>query len=249
MLGCQSGPTSDERLDFFKRNGVDNICGWPDDYRSLKHYTVEDLSKLRDRCEKHGVNLDMVGAPFLTSSHIDRERVREILTTQPVRHRFCFQDHAVSFWVHALSVGGPPLFVISHLTRRPSECRRQKKPPPAYGRRGGSRAGVGGRGPARCPRATPDLSAEVIPSECGSGRGPLPCLWVLCPTTAGLQRQALTRLGRPVLVVRVHLSVITPPPGSGERALDRQSPSRFLRSLPPSGEGSGPTWSTRSSSC
>jgi mannonate dehydratase len=88
VLGCQSGPTSDERLDFFKRHGVDHICGWPDDYRNLKHYTVEDLSKLRERCDKHGVSLDMVGAPFLTSSHIDREKRGAIMLGQdPERDR------------------------------------------------------------------------------------------------------------------------------------------------------------------
>jgi mannonate dehydratase len=88
VLGCQSGPTSDERLDFFKRHGVEHICGWPDDYRRLKHYTVEDLSKLRERCEKHEVSLDMVGAPFLTSSHIDREKRGAIMLGQdPQRDR------------------------------------------------------------------------------------------------------------------------------------------------------------------
>jgi mannonate dehydratase len=88
VLGCQSGPTSDERLDFFKRHGVDHICGWPDDYRSLKHYTVEDVSKLRERCEKHGIRLEMVGAPFLTSSHIDREERGAVMLGQdPERDR------------------------------------------------------------------------------------------------------------------------------------------------------------------
>ena len=30
-LGCQSGPTSDQRLQFFKRHSVNNICGYPED--------------------------------------------------------------------------------------------------------------------------------------------------------------------------------------------------------------------------
>lgn len=87
-LGCQSGPTSDERLQFFKRHGVDHICGWPEEYRGRARYTVESLSKLRELCEKHGVSLDMVGAPFLSSSHIDREKRPNImLGKDPERDR------------------------------------------------------------------------------------------------------------------------------------------------------------------
>ena len=87
-LGCQSGPTTDERLAFFKRHGVEHICGWPDGWRQLRYYKVEDLEKLRERCERHGVQLEMVGAPFLTSSHIDREKRPAILLGEdPERER------------------------------------------------------------------------------------------------------------------------------------------------------------------
>jgi mannonate dehydratase len=74
-VGCQRGPTTPEMLDFFKRHGVDHICGYPvieDPARG--HWTVAELSKTRERCEKHGVTLDMVALPFLKSSHIDREK-------------------------------------------------------------------------------------------------------------------------------------------------------------------------------
>lgn len=88
VLGCQSGPTDDRRLRFFKRHGVDHICGWPDNWRNLRHYTVQDLEKLRTRCEEQGISLDMVGAPFLTSSHIDREkRGAIVLGRSPERDR------------------------------------------------------------------------------------------------------------------------------------------------------------------
>lgn len=87
-LGCQSGPTSEQRLQFFKRHGVEQVCGWPDNWASLPYYTVEDLSRLRERCERHGVELAMVGLPFLTSSHIDREKRPAILLGQsPERDR------------------------------------------------------------------------------------------------------------------------------------------------------------------
>jgi mannonate dehydratase len=79
VLGCQSGPSSDERLLFFKRHGVDHVCGWPERSDSVGYYTVEALEKLKERCEKHEIQLDMVGAPFLSSSHIDRERRPNIM--------------------------------------------------------------------------------------------------------------------------------------------------------------------------
>ncbi len=88
VLGCQSGPTDEERLRFFKRHGVDHICGWPDNWRDLGRYTRQDLEKLKERCARHAISLDMVGAPFLTSSHIDREKRGAILLGQsPERDR------------------------------------------------------------------------------------------------------------------------------------------------------------------
>ncbi|MCW5977313.1 MAG: mannonate dehydratase [Bryobacteraceae bacterium] len=87
-LGCQSGPTDDKRLQFFKRHAVDHICGYPDAERTQERYTVEDLSRLKERCENHGVSLDMVPAPFLSSSHIDREKRGAIMLAQdPERDR------------------------------------------------------------------------------------------------------------------------------------------------------------------
>jgi mannonate dehydratase len=88
VLGCQSGPTTDQRLQFFKRHAVEHICGYPEGAREQRRYTVEELLRLRERCEKHGVSLDMVPAPFLTSSHIDREKRGAIMLAQdPQRDR------------------------------------------------------------------------------------------------------------------------------------------------------------------
>ena len=87
-LGCQSGPTDDKRLQFFRRHAVEHVCGYPDGERTESRYTVEDLSRLRERCEKHGVSLDMVPTPFLSSSHIDREKRGAIMLGQsPERDR------------------------------------------------------------------------------------------------------------------------------------------------------------------
>ncbi len=88
VLGCQSGPTTPQRLQFFKRHSVEHICGYPEGSREQRRYTVEELLRLRELCEKHGVSLDMVPAPFLTSSHIDREQRGAILLAQdPERDR------------------------------------------------------------------------------------------------------------------------------------------------------------------
>jgi mannonate dehydratase len=71
-LGCQSGPTSDQKLQFFKRHSVDNICGYPEDPDKKGYYSVEDISLIKERCEKQKISLDMIAPPFLASSHVDR---------------------------------------------------------------------------------------------------------------------------------------------------------------------------------
>lgn len=87
-LGCQSSPTSDQRLQFFKRHGVDAICGYIEDSGNKGFYSVEDLSRVKERCEKHRVSLDMIAPPFLASSHIDRtERPAIMLGQSPERDR------------------------------------------------------------------------------------------------------------------------------------------------------------------
>ena len=89
-VGCQRGPTTPEMLDYFKRHGVDHICGYPPDPRSQGRgrWTVEELQRTRDLCEEHGVTLAMVALPFLTSSHIDGERRGAIMLGEsPERDR------------------------------------------------------------------------------------------------------------------------------------------------------------------
>lgn len=71
-LGCQSGPTSDQRLRFFARFGVEGICGYPEDSEKKGYFSVDDLSKLKERCDKAKVDLECIEPGFLSSSHIDR---------------------------------------------------------------------------------------------------------------------------------------------------------------------------------
>jgi mannonate dehydratase len=87
-VGCQRGPTTAEMLDYFKRHGVEHICGYPPDPGPDAAWSVDDLRRTKDLCQRHGVSLDMVALPFLSSSHIDRERRGAImLGADPQRDR------------------------------------------------------------------------------------------------------------------------------------------------------------------
>lgn len=72
VLGCQRAPTDTRRLQHFKRHGVDHICGYPDNEADPASWTVEALTKLRERCAAEGLALDMVQFPMLSSASIDR---------------------------------------------------------------------------------------------------------------------------------------------------------------------------------
>jgi mannonate dehydratase len=71
VVGCQRSPTDARRLGHFKRHGVEHICGFPPDGDTPGAWTVESLTKLRELCEAHGVALDMVEFPTLSSASID----------------------------------------------------------------------------------------------------------------------------------------------------------------------------------
>ena len=71
-VGTQRSPTNSQMLQFFKRHGVNNICGYPPHPGERGHWTIEDLQKTRELCEEHGVSLDLVQLPALLSDHIDR---------------------------------------------------------------------------------------------------------------------------------------------------------------------------------
>jgi mannonate dehydratase len=83
-------PTTDEWLSLHKRHGVNHVCASMPrpPYPERGYYTVEELVQLRERCEAHGIVADMLTAPFLPSSHIDREQRGDImLGNEPGRQR------------------------------------------------------------------------------------------------------------------------------------------------------------------
>jgi mannonate dehydratase len=87
-LGCQSGPITDKRLDFFKRYGVNNICGLMEAPKDKGAFSVQELTRLREQCEKKGVSLDMITPPFLAPTQIDiAARPAILLGKSPERDR------------------------------------------------------------------------------------------------------------------------------------------------------------------
>jgi mannonate dehydratase len=105
-LGTQHGPTTSETLQYFKRHGVDHICGYPPDPGERGYWSIEDLERTRDLCEKHEITLDMVALPFLSSSHIDGEpRGAIMLGKSPQRDRDI--EHVNIMTAHCAKVGIP----------------------------------------------------------------------------------------------------------------------------------------------
>jgi len=87
-LGCQSAPTNETHLKYFARYGVRNICGYPKIEGDRLYATVDELNAMVDMAAKNGVSIDMLGPPFLESSHIDREKHPAIMLAQsPERDR------------------------------------------------------------------------------------------------------------------------------------------------------------------
>jgi mannonate dehydratase len=107
-VGTQQGPTTAAMLQFCKRHGCDHICGYPSKAESRGYWTLEELERTRDLCERHGVHLEMVALPFLTSSHIDRERRGAIMLGQsPERDRDIADIHKM---IEACAKAGVPTF-------------------------------------------------------------------------------------------------------------------------------------------
>src|SRR5579863_10748895 len=47
-VGCQCGPTTPSMLQFFKRHGVEHICGYPADPGPRGYWTADELAKTRE---------------------------------------------------------------------------------------------------------------------------------------------------------------------------------------------------------
>jgi mannonate dehydratase len=87
-LGCQTGPSNDKHFQYLARYGVRNVCGYPEIADGRLYATVDELTRLRELAERHGISLDCIAPPFLESSHIDREKHPAVMLAQsPERDR------------------------------------------------------------------------------------------------------------------------------------------------------------------
>ena len=63
VLGCQSGPMTDERMNYFKRHGVDHITGYPETMPG-GGWDVDSMKRMVELGHKHGVAIDMIQFPL-----------------------------------------------------------------------------------------------------------------------------------------------------------------------------------------
>ena len=96
-LGCQMRPTTAKRAQLWQRFSVTHVCGCPEDTSPSRGYwTVDELSKVRDVCDAHGLALHLMWEPFLSSNNINgADRPAIMLGKSPERDRDieCFQKH------------------------------------------------------------------------------------------------------------------------------------------------------------
>ena len=86
-VGCQSGGTTKENLEFKARHGVFNIDGGSPKYIPGKGWDLEDSLRKKEACEKYGISLDAYHLP-LTSDGIDKISVPNIMLGKtPARDR------------------------------------------------------------------------------------------------------------------------------------------------------------------
>ncbi len=87
VVGTQIGPTSNEMLQFFARHGLKNICGHPSASGPRGAWTLDDLLRLRERVESHGISLDMVPLPMSSSYITAADNPNIMLGKSPERDR------------------------------------------------------------------------------------------------------------------------------------------------------------------
>ena len=126
VAGCQRSPTTAAMLMHFKRHGVNHICGYPPEEDRPASWTVDALSRLRDLCSSHGVSLDMVQFPFMSSSHVDRgDRKAIMLGQDPERQKEI--DEAIAIIRNCAAAGIPAvkynLSLLGVLRTRPTPGR------------------------------------------------------------------------------------------------------------------------------
>jgi len=85
VVGCQSGPMTDEKFNYFKRHGVDHVCGYPETIPNGS-FSLDSMKRVLDLAKKHGLSIDMIQFP-LPSSYITRSPMPSIMMGKPDRDR------------------------------------------------------------------------------------------------------------------------------------------------------------------
>jgi mannonate dehydratase len=88
-LGHQMGEVNDTNLSYLARYGVQGICAAATIKDSSRIYpTTDEMKRLREAVEKHGMTLDLTDSVLLRSSLIDKEAHPSIMLAQsPQRDR------------------------------------------------------------------------------------------------------------------------------------------------------------------
>ena len=88
-LGTQFGgaPASDDTLRTLAALGVTHICGWLPSRRLDENWSVEGLTKLRERVESFGIRLAMLPLPMSSNSIEQAEMPNILLGKSPERDR------------------------------------------------------------------------------------------------------------------------------------------------------------------
>ena len=87
-VGTQRPTTNSQMLQYFKRHGVNNICGYPPHSGDRGYWTISELETTQELCAKHAINLDLVQLPAMLSNRIDRAERPGIMSGQsPERDR------------------------------------------------------------------------------------------------------------------------------------------------------------------
>jgi mannonate dehydratase len=106
-LGHQMGEVTDAKLAWLARFGVEGLCASATRKDPARIFaTAEEMKRLREAVEKHGMTLDLTDSVLLRSSFVDREANPSIVLAQsPQRDRDIesFQNH-----IRACAAAGVP---------------------------------------------------------------------------------------------------------------------------------------------
>jgi len=86
-VGTQMGPTSPKILEFLARHGVVNICGHPPRSGPNGSWKLDDLLRLKERVETHGISLDMIPLPLSSRYIAAAENPNIMMGKSPERDR------------------------------------------------------------------------------------------------------------------------------------------------------------------